>query len=283
MTDTNALIARAEQLLARLENLLPQAQPEIDWNALAWRWRKKNGQGFLQAVTHPHHLQLQDFLGIEAQKKTVVQNTRQFVRGLPANNVLLTGARGTGKSSLVKALLTEFGSDGLRLVEVDKQDLTDLHDITELLRSRPEKFIVFCDDLSFDANEPGYKALKVALDGSVSGVADNMLIYATSNRRNLMPEFMKDNLDADDIRPGETVDEKVALSERFGLWLSFYPFDQEEYLAIVAGWLKHFGIRRMTPKIRHAALQWSRMRGARSGRVAWQFARDWAGQHPHHD
>jgi hypothetical protein len=278
MAATDSLIARAEQLLSRLENLLPQAQPEPDWNALAWRWRKKNGQGFLQVVTHPHQLKLQDFLGIEAQKKTVVQNTRQFVQGLPANNVLLTGARGTGKSSLVKALLTEFAPQGLRLVEVDKQDLTDLHDISELLRSRPEKFIVFCDDLSFDANEPGYKALKVALDGSVSGVSDNMLIYATSNRRNLMPEFMKDNLDTDDIRPGETVDEKVALSERFGVWLSFYPFDQDEYLAIVASWLKHFGIRRMTPKIRHAALQWSRMRGARSGRVAWQFARDWAGR-----
>jgi hypothetical protein len=278
MAATDSLIARAEQLLSRLENLLPQAQPEPDWNALAWRWRKKNGQGFLQVVTHPHQLKLQDFLGIEAQKKTVVQNTRQFVQGLPANNVLLTGARGTGKSSLVKALLTEFAPQGLRLVEVDKQDLTDLHDISELLRSRPEKFIVFCDDLSFDANEPGYKALKVALDGSVSGVSDNMLIYATSNRRNLMPEFMKDNLDTDDIRPGETVDEKVALSERFGVWLSFYPFDQDEYLAIVASWLKHFGIRRMTPKIRHAALQWSRLRGARSGRVAWQFARDWAGR-----
>lgn len=278
MAELDALISRAEHLLARLENLLPPAQPEPDWNALAWRWRKKNGQGFLQAVTHPHQLQLQDFLGIEAQKKTVVQNTRQFVRGLPANNVLLTGARGTGKSSLVKALLSEFSAQGLRLVEVDKQDLTDLHDITELLRERPEKFIVFCDDLSFDANEPGYKALKVALDGSVSGVSDNMLIYATSNRRNLMPEFMKDNLDTDDIRPGETVDEKVALSERFGVWLSFYAFDQDEYLAIVGGWLKHFGNRRMTPKIRNAALQWSRMRGARSGRVAWQFARDWAGK-----
>lgn len=278
MPDFDALVSRAEQVLARLENLLPQAQPEPDWNALAWRWRKKNGQGFLQAVTHPHHLQLQDFLGIDDQKKVVVQNTRQFVLGLPANNVLLTGARGTGKSSLVKALLTEFSAQGLRLVEMDKQDLTDLHDLTDLLRARPEKFIVFCDDLSFDANEPGYKALKVALDGSVSGVADNMLIYATSNRRNLMPEFMKDNLDTDDIRPGETVDEKVALSERFGVWLSFYAFDQDEYLAIVASWLKHFGIRRMTPKIRHAALQWSHMRGARSGRVAWQFARDWAGK-----
>ncbi len=274
----DTLISRAEQLLIRLENLLSQAQPQPDWSALAWRWRKKNGQGFLQAVTHPQHLGLEDYLGIDDQKKVVVQNTRQFVQGLSANNVLLTGARGTGKSSLVKALLTEFSAQGLRLVEVDKQDLADLHDITELLRARPEKFIVFCDDLSFDANEPGYKALKVALDGSVAGVADNMLIYATSNRRNLMPEFMKDNLDADDIRPGETVDEKVALSERFGVWLSFYSFDQDEYLAIVVSWLKHFGIRRMTPKIRHAALQWSLTRGARSGRVAWQFARDWAGK-----
>lgn len=279
----DTLIARAEVLLQRLEALLPPAPVVPDWSATAYRWRRVQGRGQLQPVHASHRIALADLRDVELQKTALVRNTRQFLQGLPANNALLTGARGTGKSSLVKALLNEFAQDGLRLVEVDKADLTDLMDIADLLRGRPERYVIFCDDLSFDADEPGYKALKVALDGSVSGVSDNMLIYATSNRRNLMPEFMKDNLDTDDIRPGETVDEKVALSERFGVWLSFYAFDQDEYLAIVGGWLKHFGIRRMTPKIRNAALQWSRMRGARSGRVAWQFARDWAGQQQFHD
>ena len=275
MTYIENLLTQAEALMSRLEVLLPSAHLAPDWCTLAWRWRK----GALQVVKHPHHLKLQDFLGIDDQKNTVLQNTRQFVQGLPANNVLLTGARGTGKSSLVKALLTEFSAQGLRLIEVDKHDLIDLYDIGELLRDRPEKFIIFCDDLTFEVNDPGYKALKVALDGSVAGVADNMLIYATSNRRNLMPEFMADNVGgSDEIRPGETIDEKIALSERFGVWLSFYPFDQDEYLAIVQSWLKHFGITKMNEEIRRAALQWSLARGSRSGRVAWQFARDWAGK-----
>ena len=275
------LIARAEHVLARLENLLPSVT-EMNWNALAWRWRKQQGRGFLQAVTHPQHLQLADLIGISDQLNTVARNTRQFVQGLPANNVLLTGARGTGKSSLIKALLGSFAEQGLRLVEVEKQDLVDLPDITDLLASRPERFIIFCDDLSFEADEPGYKALKVALDGSVSGMSANMLIYATSNRRHLMPEFMAENLETsyhgDEIRPGESMEEKIALSERFGLWCSFYPFTQDEYLAIVKSWLQHFGIARVTPNIRRAALQWALARGSRSGRVAWQFARDCAGK-----
>jgi predicted AAA+ superfamily ATPase len=211
-----------------------------------------------------------------------VANTRQFLRGLPCNNVLLTGARGTGKSSLFKALLTDFAEQGLRLVEVDKADLVDLPDLAELLRNRPERFLIFCDDLSFDADEPGYKALKVALDGSVAASAENMLICATSNRRHLMPEFMKENLETqyvgDEIRPGDTVEEKISLSERFGLWLTFYPFDQNAYLEIVRHWLAHFGIKRLTPQTRQAALQFALQRGSRSGRVAWQFARDWAGK-----
>jgi hypothetical protein len=287
MSDLNHLIARAESLLARLETLLPQAVSEPDWSALAWRWRKQQGRGYLQAVAHPKHLQLTDLIGISQQLKSVERNTRQFLQGVPANNVLLTGARGTGKSSLVKALLGSFAKQGLRLVEVEKQDLVDLPDITDLLADRPERFIIFCDDLSFDSDEVGYKALKVALDGSVSGMSDNMLIYATSNRRHLMPEFMAENLETtyhnDEIRPGETIEEKVALSERFGLWCSFYPFDQDEYLAIVKSWLQHFGIARMTPNIRRAALQWAQGRGSRSGRVAWQFARDWTGQHQLND
>jgi hypothetical protein len=287
MSDLNHLIARAESLLARIETLLPQTVSEPDWSALAWRWRKQQGRGYLQAVVHPKHLQLTDLIGISHQLKLVERNTRQFLQGVPANNVLLTGARGTGKSSLVKALLGSFAKQGLRLVEVEKQDLVDLPDITDLLAGRPERFIIFCDDLSFDTDEVGYKALKVALDGSVSGMSDNMLIYATSNRRHLMPEFMAENLETtyhnDEIRPGETIEEKVALSERFGLWCSFYPFDQDEYLAIVKSWLQHFGIARMTPNIRRAALQWAQARGSRSGRVAWQFARDWTGQHQLND
>ena len=281
-SDFESLIGRAESLLLRLEGVLPAAQPEPDWSAHAFRWRRQQGRGFLQAVAHPHRIRLADLQDIDAQKALLVGNTRQFLRGLPCNNVLLTGARGTGKSSLFKALLTDFAAEGLRLVEVDKADLIDLPDIADLLRNRPERFLIFCDDLSFDADEPGYKALKVALDGSVAAAAENMLICATSNRRHLMPEFMKENLETqyvgDEIRPGDTVEEKISLSERFGLWLTFYPFDQEAYLDIVRHWLGHFGINRLTPQTRKAALQFALQRGSRSGRVAWQFARDWAGR-----
>ncbi|MDR2876134.1 MAG: ATP-binding protein [Methylobacillus sp.] len=280
--DLEKLIARAENVLARIEHLLPAPPPEIDWSALAYRWRRQQGRGYLQPVSHPHCIHLADLRDIEPQKRQLVANTRQFLRGLPCNNVLLTGARGTGKSSLFKALLTDFSDQGLRLVEVDKSDLTDLPELTEVLRNRPERFLIFCDDLSFDADEPGYKALKVALDGSVSAAADNMLICATSNRRHLMPEFMRENLETqyvgDEIRPGDTVEEKISLSERFGLWLTFYPFDQQAYLDIVRHWLAHFGIRRVTPKLRQEALQFALQRGSRSGRVAWQFARDSAGK-----
>jgi predicted AAA+ superfamily ATPase len=221
--------------------------------------------------------------GIDGQKKIVEQNTRQFVEGHPANNVLLTGARGTGKSSLIKALLNKYAARGLRVIEVEKQDLVDLPDIVELIAERPERFILYCDDLSFDADEPGYKALKVVLDGSVAAASENCLIYATSNRRHLMPEFMSENLEAkrvdDEIHPGETVEEKISLSERFGVWVSFYPFDQDEYLEIVAQWLAHFKVAGAgSDAVRHAALQWALQRGSRSGRVAWQFARDWAGR-----
>lgn len=282
MSDLEHLIARAEQLLLRLEQVLPAPAATPDWSAHAWRWRRHGGRGQLHAIPRPHRIHLADLRDIAPQKQVLVRNTRQFLRGLPANNALLTGARGTGKSSLVKSLLTEFAEAGLRMVEVDKADLTDLPEMTELLSGRPEKFVIFCDDLSFDADDPGYKALKVALDGSLATAADNMLIYATSNRRHLMPEFMQENLETqyvgDEIRPGETIEEKISLSERFGLWLSFYPFDQDAYLDIVRHWLRHFGIMRMTPPLRQAALQFALQRGARSGRVAMQFARDWAGQ-----
>lgn len=278
MKDLDRLIGLAETLLQRLDGVLPAAMPAPDWGARAWRWRKRQGCGFLHAIARPHSIRLDDLQGLDTQKELLARNTRQFVRGLPANNVLLTGARGTGKSSLIKALLAEYAGEGLRLLEVDRQDLVDLPDIAELLDGRPERFILFCDDLSFEADDPSYKALKVALDGSIAGASDNMLIYATSNRRHLMPEFMKENLETDEIRPGDTVEEKVSLSERFGLWLSFHPFDQDEYLVVVRHWLRSFGIDRLTPHARRAALQWALGRGSRSGRVAWQFARDWAGQ-----
>ena len=285
-SDLERLINRVEQVLDRFEGTLPQAHPSPDWKTgLAYRWRKRGSAGFLQSVAHPHRIRLSDLQGIDNQIRLIEQNTRQFIEGLTANNVLLTGARGTGKSSLVKALLNKFSSKGLRLIEVDKQDLMDLSDIVDLVAEVPNKFILFCDDLSFDADEPGYKALKVILDGSISATSENLLIYATSNRRHLMPEFMQENLETkylgEEIHPGETVEEKISLSGRFGLWVSFYPFDQNEYLTIVDYWLGELGVpeRERGAKARNEALQWALTRGSRSGRVAWHFARDWAGRH----
>lgn len=284
MSDAARLIKQAEALVARLERLLPREAPPTDWDAsIAFRWRKKNGTGYVEPVRHVHRIALRDLQGIDSQKDLVERNTRQFVEGHPANNVLLTGARGTGKSSLIKALLDKYASKGLRLIEVEKQDLVDLPDIVDRIAGREERFLLYCDDLSFEAGEAGYKALKVVLDGSIAAATDNCVIYATSNRRHLMPEFMQENLDyrhvGEEIHPSETSEEKVSLSERFGLWVSFYPFDQDDYLRIVAVWLEHFkapGAR--SAEAQRAALQWSLQRGSRSGRVAWQFARDWAGK-----
>ena len=284
MGDTDRLIQCTETLLARIEMLLPAEPARTDWKAsIAFRWRKRGGRGVIEAVRHVHKISLGDLHGIDGQKKVVEQNTRQFVEGYPANNVLLTGARGTGKSSLIKALLNKYAPRGLRVIEVEKQDLIDLPEIVDHIDDRAERFILFCDDLSFEADEPGFKALKVVLDGSVAAASENCLIYATSNRRHLMPEFMSENLEAkrveDEIHPGETVEEKISLSERFGVWASFYPFDQDEYLNIVAQWLGHYKIAGSdSDAVRQAALQWALQRGSRSGRVAWQFARDWAGR-----
>ena len=285
MADLESLIARAESLLARLEAVLPPAPPTVDWeSATAFRWRKRNGQGFLQAAHNTSSIAFSDLQHITPQKTLIEQNTRQFVAGLPANNVLLTGARGTGKSSLIKACLNQFASQGLRLIEVDKDDLVDLPDIVDLVQGRSERFVIFCDDLSFGEGEGGYKALKVALDGSVSGQSDNVLVYATSNRRHLLPESMADNAsykhsDDGDLHPGETVEEKISLSERFGLWVSFYPFKQDDYLGIVAHWLRQLGCNGEQIASAHDdALRWALQRGSRSGRVAWQFAKDFAGK-----
>ncbi|WP_066132274.1 ATP-binding protein, partial [Bordetella ansorpii] len=222
--DMVRLLARAERVLAQLEAWLPAAPPDIDWTAHAYRWRKRGSRGWLDAVRHIARIDMDDLQHIERQKDVIDRNTRQFLQKKPANNVLMTGARGTGKSSLVKAMLAAYGGQGLRLIEVDKSDLGDLSDIVELVAGRDERYIVFCDDLSFEEGEAGYKALKSVLDGSVSASGDNVLIYATSNRRHLMPEYMSENLQArhqpdGEIHPGETVEEKISLSERFGLWL----------------------------------------------------------------
>jgi len=283
--DLTLLVARAERVLTQLEAWLPAAPPPIDWAAHAFRWRTRGATGWLDAVRHVAHIGCDDLQHVDRQKDIIERNTLQFVRGKPANNVLMTGARGTGKSSLVRAMLSAYGDQGLRLIEVDKADLGDLPDIVALVASRPERFIVFCDDLSFEEGEGGYKALKSVLDGSISSGGDNILIYATSNRRHLMPEYMSENLQAKhqadgEIHPGETVEEKISLSERFGVWLSFYPFKQDDYLDIVHHWLRDMGCpESQIDAARLPALQWALERGSRSGRVAHQFARDWVAQH----
>ena len=287
MSDTlnlERLLARAEAVLGRFEATLPPVPPVPAWeSAVAFRWRRSQGRGWLQPVRHPHLIRLADLNNIDDQKERIAANTRQFVAGKTANNVLLTGSRGSGKSSLVKAVLNEYSGKGLRLIEVDKDDLTDLPDIVDLLEGRPERFIIFCDDLSFEAGETAYKALKSVLDGSVAAPPDNVLIYATSNRRHLMPEYFSENLETtrvdDEIHPGEATEEKISLSERFGLWISFYPFSQDDYLNIVYHWLRHLGVsEKLIAGCERDALNWALGRGSRSGRVAWQFARDLAGQ-----
>lgn len=280
----DGLISRAERILQHLERILPAAPEEPDWNgAIAFRWRRSMQQGRMVPVRHPHELRAEALQNVERQKTLLDRNTRQFIEGLPANNALLWGSRGTGKSSLVKAMLNAYAHRGLRLVEVDRTDLVDLPDIIDLVWNRPERFILFCDDLSFEADDSSYKALKAILDGSLSASPDNLLIYATSNRRHLLPEHMSDNEDTrmvdGEIHHGEAVEEKISLSERFGLWISFHPFNQDAYLNIVHHWLAHFGAENDEPDVmREEALRYALTRGSRSGRVAWQFARDWAGR-----
>jgi predicted AAA+ superfamily ATPase len=273
--------------MARIEAVLPQPLHAPDWQAsVAFRYRKRSsGHGVLEPVRHIGLMALDDLKEIDQQKEKIQRNTLQFLQGLPANNVLLTGARGTGKSSLVKACLNTYAAQGLRLIEVDKHDMMDLPDIIDVVAARPEKFMVFCDDLSFDEGEPGYKALKSILDGTVAAASPNVLIYATSNRRHLLPEYMKDNLsythtEDGEVHPGEVIEEKISLSERFGLWVSFYPFSQDEYLHIVDQWLQSLGVAKdASAKAHPEALIWALERGSRSGRVAYQFARDFAGRH----
>ena len=286
MDQLGRLMARVESLVARIESVLPQPLQAPDWSgSVAFRYRKRSsGHGTLEPVRHIGAMRLDDLKEISDQKEKIRRNTEQFVSGRPANNVLLTGSRGTGKSSLIKACLNEYASRGLRLIEVDKADLVDLPDIVDVVSGLPEKFIVFCDDLSFEEGEPGYKALKSILDGSVAAATPNVLIYATSNRRHLLPEYMTENLtythtEDGEVHPGEVVEEKISLSERFGLWVSFYPFSQDEYLTITAQWLSSFDVSaEAIAQARPAALVWALERGSRSGRVAYQFARDYAGK-----
>jgi len=281
-TQLSSLLDRLDSLLARAEQLLPAPPPEPAWQAAnAFRWQRQGNRGWLQPITHADSIRLTDLIGIDRQKSAVSRNVRQFMAGLPANNILLWGSRGTGKSSLLKALLNEFGGNGLRLIEVDRNDLLQLPQILRMVDDRPEKFLLFCDDLSFEIDDPGYKALKVVLDGSLTVSLDNLLVCATSNRRHLMPEPQSDNLatrhEDGEIHFGESVEERISLSDRFGLWLAFHPFDQQEYLQIVQHWLDHYGHGDQLPEARELALRWALTRGSRSGRTAWQFARDWAG------
>lgn len=281
--ELDKLVQRAHGLLDRLEKLLPGPTSAVDWNGVrAWRWRRDGTARWLDPIEHTDRIELDALRGIHQQRERLETNTRQFLAGLPANNALLWGSRGTGKSSLIKALLNHYASDGLRLIEIDRHHLIDLPYVLGQIAGRPERFVLFCDDLSFEEGDASYKSLKVALDGSLSSSLDNVLVYATSNRRHLLPEYLDENLLArhvgGEVHQGEAVEEKIALSERFGLWLSFYPFDQDQYLDIVGSWLKRLGASDSdSEEITRAALQWALGRGSRSGRTAWQFARHWVG------
>lgn len=279
---------RLYKLLDQLELLLPKSLTEQEWEQTqAFRWRRRTSAlgsfGYLQPITHTTFIRMRDLCGVDSQKQQILTNTQQFLAGLPANHVLLTGARGTGKSSLIKACLSEFADQGLRLIEINKEYLADIADIVDLLVGRSERFILFCDDLSFERDESSYKELKSILDGGLLNLPANVLMYATSNRRHLIPEYHEDNqtyhhASNGELHPGDVVEEKISLSERFGLWLSFYPPQQEHYWAMVKHWLAHFGQSDMSAEVRTEALAWALAHGSRSGRVAWQFACDYAGR-----
>ncbi len=274
------LIERLSTVLEQLQNVLPEPKQSTDFSAPAFKWQNKQ----LKAIHQPKPILLEDLKGIERQMQKVLQNTEQFLKGFPANDVLLTGSRGTGKSSIVRALLSRYQNEGLRLIEIERDDLADLPEIQKLIQDRPEKFIVYCDDLAFNAEDENYRSLKSVLDGSLQSGSNNFIIYATSNRRHLLPEFMHENTPVTrvdvpqytELHPQEAIEEKISLSDRFGLWLSFYPMDQNLYLEIVEHYLAKQNIQ-MTALVRAEALRWSQSRGQRSGRSAYQFSKHWIG------
>ena len=282
------LTAQLRRVLTSLEQLLPKPVAKIDWSAShAANWRRHSFAGFLEPIGNIEDIHLDDLLGIDKQKRAVEDNTRQFLAGYPANNILLWGTRGTGKSSLVRALLYNYAPQGLRVIQVDKTDLVHLPDIVDEIKGQPFKFIIFSDDLSFDIGESSYKMLKSALDGSVYAPPENVLIYVTSNRRHLLPEYESDNRGAmmveGEIHHGEAVEEKISLSGRFGLWVSFHPFSQDQYLEVVRQWLDKLSRKSGAPlswtaEARDAAILWSQKKGDTSGRIAYQFASNWVGQ-----
>lgn len=283
-TNIIALLERVASALERIEDQLPAPAGPPPWDAAsAFRWQcDAMGHARFIPLQHDQSLRLTDLLGIDRPRDAINRNTAQFVAGLPANNVLLWGPKGTGKSSLVRAVLNEHSGQGLRLVEMAHDALADLWQVVQVLRDRPERFILFFDDLSFESGDPDYRALKAALEGSMAGLPDNVLVYATSNRRHLMPELKQDNQDSHildgELHHGEAVEEKVSLSERFGLWLALHPFSQERYLEICGHWLRRLDVDAPEQAWRAEALRWALLKGSRSGRSAWQFARDHAGR-----
>ena len=267
-------------VLLQLQQTLPEIRQIPDFSSSAYKWQDKQ----LKPIHQPKKMFLDDLKGIERQKEKVIQNTLQFLNGFPANDVLLTGSRGTGKSSIVRALLTAYEAQGLRLIEIERDDLSDLPEIQKITANRPEKFIVYCDDLAFNSEDENYRSLKSVLDGSLQSGSSNFIIYATSNRRHLLPEFMHENTPVTrvdvpqytELHPQEAIEEKISLSDRFGLWLSFYPMDQKLYLEIVEHYLAKAEMP-FTEETRAEALRWCQLRGQRSGRAAYQFSKHWIG------
>lgn len=277
------LSQRLLTLLERVEPWLPPAPERVDWERdVAALWQRHALGGQLLPVAVRDAVTLDDLLGVERQKCALLDNTRAFLRGLPANHALLWGARGSGKSSLVRALLNSLGGEGLRLIQVDRHDLAGLPLLVQQLRGEPRRFVVYCDDLSFEGNDDAYKALKSVLDGTLTGPPDNVLLYATSNRRHLLPESLADNeatqLVGDELHHGDAVEEKISLSDRFGLWLAFHSFNQATYLDACAHWVGQLGEPGdWNDAAREAAIRFATLRGGRSGRAAWQFACQWVG------
>lgn len=284
----NSFLQRADAVLERIEPLLPAPRQALDWNnVVAARWQREGRTGYLQALRVSLDLNLADLVGVDKQREQLARNTRQFVSGLPANHALLWGARGTGKSSLVRALLAAHADTGLRLIEIERDHLADLPKVVESLVGLPQRFVLFCDDLSFESGEGDYRVLKSVLDGSLERAPDNVLLYATSNRRHLLPEKESDNLDSrmvdGELHPSEAIEDKIALSDRFGLWISFYPFTQDHFLAVVRHWIgvqaKQIGLQwEWDHELELQAIRWALGRGNRNGRCAYQFARSWVGQ-----